>query len=468
MKKTGKPVVLGGTPVRQKPFSSRPMVDEREVEAVAQSMRKGLFSRFVGSNIPGTREALRKTSAELRDLSGSHTFFGGPNVRRFEADWAEAHGVPYAIAVNSATSGLTAALMAMDIGPGDEVVTTTLSFTATATAIVAANAIPIFADIDPETLCLSAATVAQVLTPKTRCILPVHWCGNAGDFDAILRLASERGLRVLEDAAQAPGTLYQGRALGGWGDAGVFSFSEPKNVTTGEGGMIITHDPAIASKCRLIRNHGEAVPSSEDPDEEVVNAVGYNFRMVEATAAMGWVQTSKLAEANRIRHENHLHFVSRVRGVTGGCLLPQRLTHPESFACYTAAFRWKEEESGLSRNLIARTLRAEGIPLATGVGRLMSGHPMFLRKLAFGRGHCPFSCHLHGGNVEYDAAKLPAVHMVHDREYLGFFLMGWPNAESDMDDIVSAFEKVMDWREELAEFEKANPGGELAFDRGRG
>ena len=443
------------------------MVDEREVEAVAQSMREGLFSRFVGSNLPGTRESLGKTSAELRELAGSHTFFGGPNVRRFEAEWAEKHGVPYAIAVNSATSGLTAALMAMDIGPGDEVVTTPLSFTATATAIVAANAIPVFADIDPETLCLSAETVARVLTPKTRCLLPVHWCGNAGDFDAVLRLAGERGLRVLEDAAQAPGTYYQGRALGGWGNAGVFSFSEPKNVTTGEGGMIITSDPAIAAKCRLIRNHGEAIPNSEDSDADVMNAVGFNFRMVEATAAMGWVQTSKLGEANRIRHGNFQYFMDRMHGVADGCLLPQRLTHPESFACYTAAFRWKEEESGLSRNLIARALRAEGIPLATGVGRLMSNHPMFQRRLAFGRGHCPFSCHLHEGRVEYDAAKLPAAQQVHDREYLAFFLMGWPNTEADMDDIVAAFEKIIDWREELMEFEKTNPNSELAFDRGR-
>src|SRR5690349_3756013 len=167
--------LFGGTPVRQRPFSSRPMVDEQEIDAVVRAMRDGLFSRFVGSALPGTRERLQTPSAELVDLHEPFSFFGGPNVRRFEAAWAAAHDVPFAIAMNSATSAETAALMAMDIGPGAEVITTPLSFTATATAIVAANAIPVFADIDPETMCLNAEAVERAITPNTRAIVPVHW-----------------------------------------------------------------------------------------------------------------------------------------------------------------------------------------------------------------------------------------------------------------------------------------------------
>src|SRR6185369_15255879 len=181
--------LFGGTPVRQRPFASRPMVDEQEIDAVVQSMREGLFSRFVGSPMPGTRERLTMASADLVELPEAFSFLGGPNVRRFEASWAAAHDVPFAVAMNSATSAETAALMAMDVGPGAEVITTPLSFTATATAIVAANAVPVFADIDVDTMCLDPDAVERAITPHTRAIVPVHWCGNAGDFAALLDVA---------------------------------------------------------------------------------------------------------------------------------------------------------------------------------------------------------------------------------------------------------------------------------------
>jgi len=460
--------LLGGKPVRTKPFSSRPHIDEREVEAVAQTVRDGLFSRFVGSPLPGTRELLRATSAELERVEDSFSFFGGPNVRRFEAAWASAHNVSYSVAVNAATSGILTALMAMDVGPGAEVITTPLSFTATATAIVAANAVPVFADIDPETLCLDPGSVERAITPQTRAIMPVHWCGNAGDFQEILDIAKRHGLRVLEDSAQAPGTEYRGQFLGTFGDAGVFSFSEPKNVMTGEGGMIVTSDPAIAEKCRLIRNHGESVPVAEDPDEFVVNVVGHNFRMVEATAALGWVQTSKLKMVNAIRNRNYAYLVRRLVEDVGAVLKPQRVTHPETFAAYTAAFRWSEEASGLARNTVALALRAEGIPVATGVGRLMSDNILFQRKLAYGRSGYPFANSLYKGQVDYNPARLPNAHQVHDKEYLGFFLMGWPNTTDDMEDIVAAFNKIVANRDALAAYEREHSNQPMPFDRGRG
>ena len=457
------PAALGGAPVRTRPFSSRPYIDEREVDAVAETVRAGVLSRFVGSPIPGTREQLRQTSGELLELDASFSFVGGPNVRRFEAAWAAAHEAAFAVSMNSATSAETAALMAMDVGPGAEVITTPLSFTATASAIVAANAIPVFADIDPETMCLDADAVAGAITSRTACILPVHWCGNAGAFDEVLAVARKHGLQVLEDSAQAPRSRYQERFLGTWGDASTFSFSEPKNVTTGEGGMVLTDDADIAEKCRLIRNHGESIPMPEDPDEYVVNVVGQNFRMTELTAALGWVQTSKLETVNEIRNRNHLHLVRSLEEVAGEYLTPQRLTHPETFAGYTSAFRWSDERSGLHRDVVAAALRAEGIPVATGVGRLMSDNELFLRKLAYGRTHYPFD-----DAVDYRPESLPAAHRVHDREYLAFFLAGWPNTPEDMDDIADAFGKIVAHRDELAARGRELAPATAGFDRGRG
>jgi len=453
--------LLGGTPVRTAPFRSLPCVDEHEMEAVQAALRDGLFSRFVGSNVPGTREALRKRSEELRTEQGAFSFLGGPNVRRFEADWAQLHEVPYAVSVNSATSGLTAILMAMDIGPGAEVITTPLSFTATAAAIVAAQATPVFADIDAETFCLDADSVERCINSSTKGILYVHWCGNAGDFDRVLAVARKYGIPLIEDAAQAPGTVYQGKPLGGLGAAGVFSFSEPKNVMTGEGGMIVTSEVAIAEKCRLIRNHGEAVPELTDSDEFLRNVVGYNFRMVEIVAAMGCVQTKRLSELNRIRNRNYRYLSAQLEGIP--CLTPQRITHPDTFAAYTASFRWDEGVSGISRDGAAEALRNEGIPVATGVGRLMSDHPMFLKKLAYGASGWPFST-----QVDYDPARLPIAHRVHDKEYLGFFLLGWPNEEKDMDDIGRAFVKLSQNLSALHAYEKENAAKPLDYDRGRG
>jgi perosamine synthetase len=453
--------LLGGTAVRETPFRSLPRVDEREMKAVQAALRDGVFSRFVGSNLPGTRQALRKTSEELRTEQGAFSFLGGPNVRRFEADWALSHEVPYAVSVNSATSGLTAVLMAMDIGPGAEVITTPLSFTATAAAIVAAQAIPVFADIDAETLCLDAESVERQISLSTKAILYVHWCGNAGDFDRVLEVARKHNIPVIEDAAQAPGTFYHGRPLGTWGAAGVFSFSEPKNVMTGEGGMIVTAEVAIAEKCRLIRNHGEAIPELSDSDDFLRNVVGYNFRMVEIVAAMGWVQTGRLAELNRIRNRNYRYLSGRLSEFS--VLAPQRITHPDTFAAYTAVFRWDEVTTGVSRDAAAAALRKEGIPVATGVGRLMSDHPMFLKKLAYGCSGWPFST-----GVDYDPARLPIAHRVHDREYLGLFLMGWPNEEKDMDDIARAFEKLAQNLSALRIYEKEYSANLLDYDRGRG
>jgi perosamine synthetase len=460
--------LLGGEPIRTNPFSSRPYVDEREETAVIDTIRQGLFSRFVGSPLPGTRELLKKTSADIESIDGSHSFLGGANVRRFEAAWAAYHRVPFAVAVNSATSGITAALMAMNVGPGHEVITTPLSFTATATAIVTANAIPVFADIDPDTLCLDPAAVEKAITPQTRCIVPVHWCGNAGNLSEIMDLARKHKLLVLEDTAQAPGTIYNGQYLGTHGQAGVFSFSEPKNVMTGEGGMIVTADPIIAEKCRLIRNHGEVIPLEDDSDEYVVNVVGFNFRMVEATAAIGWVQTSKLLEVNEIRKRNYQYLLPRLLDVAGDYIRPQRLTHPESFYAYTAAFRWMKGTSGISRDAVAMALRAEGIPVATGVGRLLSDHPLFQRKLAFGYDGHPFHCTQYKGVVDYGPERLPCAHKVHDCQYLGFFLMGWPNTTEDMDDIVSAFRKIISHRDALSSYAKQKIREPLNFDRGRG
>ena len=456
--------ILGGEPIRKKSFRSLPSVDDEELDLVVALMKKGDFSKFVGSPVEGTRELLRKKSLELDFADDSFNFLGGDYVRRFEAEWSRLIKADYCISVNSATSGLTAALLAAGIEPGDEVITTPYSFTATATSILLANAVPVFCDIDPETFCISPNSFKKSITPYTKCAIPVHWCGNAGDFDEIMKIAGKYNIKVIEDAAQAPVTMYKGRYLGTYGDAGVFSFNQPKNIMTGEGGMIVTKDLRIAEKCRLIRNHGESIPTDEDSDDYISNVIGCNFRLVEILAAIGYVQAKKVIGLNKIRSENYGYLKDSLVKNFPDLIIPQKITHPESYYAYTASFRWMPQSSGIPRNSVVAALRAEGIPVVSGIPRLMCDHPLFKRKLAYGKKHYPWIPPIYKGSVDYNKLDLPNARKLQE-EYLGFFQLGWPNTREDMDDIINAFRKIMDNRDALSGLSHAEVKKDFSLGR---
>lgn len=448
--KNYKLAIDGGKPVRTTEFRSRPFITDEMVDKVGAVMRGGRLTGFIGSPVPGTSEIIGLKSSQVEDLDNAVTVLGGPCVRKLESKWSKLHKVDYSIAVNSATSGLTAAIMALDIGPGDEVICSPFSFTASAASIIIANAIPVFADIDLDTFCLSPEATEGAITESTKAIMPIHWNGNAGDLDEIMSIAKSNKLKVVEDAAQTQGILYKGKYLGTYGDAGVFSLNEPKNIMTGEGGIIVTSSKETAIKCRLIRNHGEAIVDENSDDEQVVNAIGYNFRLVELLAELGVAQLDHLAYLNKIRRENYNYLVKKLVQEFGEYIKPQRITHLESYSSYTAGFRWMGEKSGIHRDVVAHVLRSEGIPVASGVSRLMSDHPLFQRQLAYGKNHCPFSCHLYKRKGKYSIPDLPNAKRLQNEEYLGFFQIGWPNTIEDMDDIVEGFRKVMANRAKLS------------------
>jgi len=436
--------INGGKPVRTTEFRSKPFITEEMIENVSSLLRAGTLTGFVGSSIPGTKRILEYTSRQAEGITDLVTFLGGPCVRKLESNWSAYHAVDYSIAVNSATSGLITALMALGIGSGDEVICSPFSFTASATSIILANAIPVFADIDLDTFCLSPGSVATSITDYTRAIMPIHWNSNAGDLHILVYIAKDRGLKVIEDASQSPLMLYDNRYLGNHGDAGVFSLNQPKNIMTGEGGIIVTDDKDVAVKCRLIRNHGESVPDENSTDDFVSNTIGYNFRLVELLAEIGIAQLDNLIYLNGIRRKNYRYLIDQL-GEFGEFLIPQRITHWDSYAPYTVGFRWLSEESGIHRDVIARVLRAEGIPVASGISRLMSDNPLFQRQLA-----CAFSCH----KGKYVIPSLPNAKKLQNEQYLGFFQVGWPNTIEDMDDIVAGFRKIFDNKELLERINK--------------
>ena len=431
--------IFGGNPTRVKEFSSKPMVGKEEVDVLTKLVNNNQFSKFVGSPIPGTYDILDKKSRDLKLNNIESNVLGGEYIRKFEYSWSDITKSDYCISVNSATSGLTTALLALGLDPGSEVITTPFSFTATCAAIIAANYVPIFCDIDPDTFCLSPEKLERLITPQTKCVVAVHWCGNVGDLDRITSICNDNKIYLVEDAAQAPTSIYNSRAVGTFGDLGVFSFNEPKNIMCGEGGLIVTNNKKFAIKCRLIRNHGEAIVRDNVDDMDLINIIGYNFRMTELHAAIAYEQTKKLEKINNIRKKNYNYLVKALKEKFSNYLTPQRITHPESYYAYTASFKWNENKSGVNRNTIADALNAEGIPVFKGYHRLMCDHPMFKRKIAFGSNHYPWL----DSKINYKDIDVENARQLVDYEFLGFLQIGFPNNYKDMDDIINAFDKII-------------------------
>jgi perosamine synthetase len=225
----------------------------------------------------------------------------GPNGEALERNFAGYHGAPHGVAVNSGTAAIAAALRAHQVGAGDEVIVPSFSFFATASAVLGVGAVPVFADVDPLTACLSPDAARAAITPRTRAIMPVHLFGLPADMPRFAELARTHDLVLLEDAAQAHGAAILDRRVGSFGTA-AFSFFSSKNMTTGEGGMLLTADPEVARRARMFRNHGR--------DGELHESLGGNYRMGELEAALGCVQLGRLPAFTAARRES-AHYYDR-------------------------------------------------------------------------------------------------------------------------------------------------------------
>lgn len=258
---------------------AKPIIGEEEIENVVEVLKSGMIAQ-------------------------------GPKVAEFEEKFAEWVGAKYAIATNSGTAALHVALLAAGIGPGDEVITTPFTFIASGNAIVYTGATPIFADIDLETYTLDPDTIEDLITDKTKAILPVQLYGQAADMDKIREIAKEHDLLVIEDAAQAHGAMYNDETVGSMGDMACFSFYPTKNMTTSEGGMITTNDDELAEKARVFRAHGSNIKYKHDE-------IGYNFRSSDIAAAIGLAQLDKIDGFNDQRIANAAYLNEGLKDIDG-------------------------------------------------------------------------------------------------------------------------------------------------------
>lgn len=257
----------------------------------------------------------------------------GPHVIQFESEFARYLGAGYALATSSGTAALQLAMKAIGVGPGDEVITTPLSWMSTANAAAGAGARVVFADVDPRTFTLDPASVAERITERTRAIVPVHLYGHPADMEAILEIARPRGIRVVEDCAHSPGASWNGRKVGTFGDAAIFSFGYQKNMgTLGEGGMFVSSDTALTDRVlshRWICTHGyqpngrfARIPESGPPMGKRYwyldfDEVGFNYRMTDVQAAVGLVQLRKLDAMNDRRRQIAARYSEGLAGIRG-------------------------------------------------------------------------------------------------------------------------------------------------------
>ena len=259
----------------------------------------------------------------VTDVLRSKWLTMGDKTAQFEREFGAIVGVPHALAMNSATAAMHVALMALDIGPGDEVVVPSLTFVATANAVRYCGARPVFADIESyDNWNIGAARIEAVLTPATKAILVVHYGGFPCDMPRIMALARARKLAVVEDAAHAPGAALNGIAMGAWGDVGCFSFFSNKNITTAEGGMLTTARQDVADRARKMRSHGMTTLTLDRHKGHAfdydVTELGYNYRMSELNAALGLAQLERLSEGNARRAdlvERYRASLARVPGL---------------------------------------------------------------------------------------------------------------------------------------------------------
>ena len=404
---------LGGDPVISRPLVPFNRIGDEEARAVADVVRNGKLSGFVGA--PGPQ------------------FDGGDMVRALEVAWRERFGVEHAVAMNSATSGLYAAVGAVGVGSGDEVIVPPYTMSATVMAPLVYGATPVFADIEPETFCIDPTSVRAAITDRSRAIIAVNLFGHPARLEELRAIADDHGLALIEDNAQSPFATENGRYAGTIGHIGVFSLNRHKHIQSGEGGVCVTADSDLALKLRLIRNHGENLIEHFGLSN-AVNLIGFNYRLTELSAAVGLCQIGK-GEAIVAECESYGNRLSeQLSGLPG--LTPPVVRSGCRHVYYAWPARFNANVVGVSRDTFASALAAEGVPVNQGYVEPIYMLPIFQRPTsemgqAYPRGLCP-TCET-----------------MHFEEELGFGMCAFELSDALVDCIADAFCKVYENRADL-------------------
>lgn len=405
MSTTLEPLAIdGGTPVRDTPLPGHErMMGQEELDELAEVIRSGQLGRH-----------------------------GGTKVKELERAFAERYGVKHAIAVSSGSAADHTAIAMIDPEPGDEIITTPCTDFGTILGILFQNAIPVFADLDPQTLCLDPTSVEARITPRTRAILVVHLFGGLADIDALKAIGDRHGIPVIEDCAQAQLAELDGRLAGTIGQIGCFSFNNTKHLNCGEGGMVITNDDTLARRGRLFAD--KAWP--RDEDERYSLFLGQNYRLNEFEGAVALVGLRRLDENVASRRSAVDAIYERIAGVPG-IQIPNALTGASSSYWILHLF----VENGIDAGLVASALFAEGIPFTVRYVTPLYTWPVLRDARTYGSSRFPFDSPYTDRPFDYAPGLCPVFE--ERREQLILLSVDEQWTENDAKDIAAAIAKVL-------------------------
>lgn len=407
----GKLAINGGSPACTHRFPEWPMYDECEEKALLEVLR-------------------------------SRNWWYGEKVKEFEEKFAAYQNAHFGVTTVNGTVALQIALTAAGIGAGDEVIVPPYTFVATASAVLMVNAIPVFVDIDRDTLNIDPEAIPEAITEKTKAIIPVHLAGYPVNMDVLWEIAREHNLKIIEDACHSWGTEYKGRKVGAIGNMGAFSFQASKNITSAEGGIILTDDENLAELCRSYSNCGRG----KDKPWYEHYLLGGNYRMTEFQAAILLCQLQRLDDQVTRRMHNAFILDQGLAEIEGIELLQQPPVERRSYHLY--CFRYVPEKfSGVSREKFIEALNAEGVPASQGYLFPLYRNPLFQRK---GKGprYCPLSCPYYGKEMDYSAVYCANAEQA-CREVVWLPQTVLLGSEEAMAEIVSAVRKVRENVNEL-------------------
>jgi dTDP-4-amino-4,6-dideoxygalactose transaminase len=410
-KATGAAAVLGGDPVRTKGWPSWPMwIPDNDDKRVIDSVRSGVWSR-------------EKLATE------------------FEEKWAQALGAKRSLLMVNGTNSLITSLIQFNIGGGDEVIVPPYTFIATVAAVLAAGAIPVFADVDPETFQLNPDKIEAKITPRTRAIIPVHIAGLPANLPQILPIAKKHGLILIEDACQAHFAEINHQKVGTIGNAGCFSFQNSKNLPIGEGGAIVSNDSEFIDRCYSYHNYGNAYGSVIGSAGAGTVIPGTKLRITEYQAAIGLAQLKRLDEQTTVRNENAQYLTSKLKNIPG--IKPAKL-----YDCVTRAafhlypFRYiKEDFKGMPRKTFLGALKAEGIPCSSGYATLNT-MPFLANAFKTKNFKKMYSADMLDIKKYNEKNKCPVNDRLCNEEAVWFSQNMLLGSKSDMDDIARAIERI--------------------------
>lgn len=396
------------------------------------------FNTFDGQEIKAAIKVLK--SGKLSGFIGEwqKEFYGGKYVNLMEKKYAKFFKVKYAISVNSWSTGLTCALGALDLNPGDEVILPTWTMSACASAILHWNCIPVFADIDKKTFNISIESIKKNISNKTKAIMAVDISGLSSNIDEIKKIVKKNNIKIITDSAQSPFAKYKNKIAGTMGDIGGISLNYHKHIHTGEGGVIFTNNKLYSEKMKMIRNHGEAVLRKRKNFSEI-NMIGNNFRMGELEAAISIVQLNKLKKIIYKRIEIANYLTDKLSEIDGLVLPKKYNDNTNVYYTYPIVL---EEKKKFDRKKIIKLLKKEGLE---GFG---SGYqnlhllPTFQKKIAYGKNHFPWKSPFNKKNISYKKGICPVAEKMHDKLYIGFGISHFDLSFKDVDFISSKFKKI--------------------------